>query len=271
MQEGLPFSEVELILFGSTVIILLLAGLIIFSLFIHQKRKYRYLQDKSQLKNNFDRELLRSQLEIQSQAFESISRELHDNVGTLISIAMVHLQSMEATLQEAEKNTVRAADGLLSEAMGTLRDISKSIHPENISRLGWQDSFIAELDRICKTKLFTVAHSIEGDPIDIELDKQVIIFRIIQETLNNIVKHSNGSHIDARICFSDRHVVITIADDGRGLNRTLIELMESGSGVRNMFARAAMLPAVLTIKPGNTSGTVVELSYHEPAMELQKI
>src|SRR5215212_5152463 len=94
MQEKL--SEVTLILVGSTVIILMLTGLIVLSLFINQKRKFRYRQEKLEMKNNFNQEILRSHLEIQSQAFESISRELHDNVGTLISIAIVHIRSLGA-------------------------------------------------------------------------------------------------------------------------------------------------------------------------------
>lgn len=264
MQERLSFSEVTLILIGSTVIILLLTGLIILSLFIHQKRKYRYLKEKIDLQNNFDRELLRSQLEIQSQAFESISRELHDNVGTLISIAMVHLQYLTTKLQGEQQRTVKEADGLLDEALGTLRDISKSIHPENVSRLGWQDSFIAELDRICKTKLLTVTYSTAGNPISIKLQKQVIIFRILQESLNNILKHSNGDHINTNVSFSDHNVLITIEDNGIGLTQMQADLIESGSGIRNMYARAAMLPATLTIKSGATHGTIVELYYAEP-------
>src|SRR5690242_20981737 len=87
------FSEVVLILVGSTFIILVLVVLVITVLFINQKRKFRHRLELSDLRNEYDRELLQAQLEIQSQTFETISRELHDNVGTLLSIAMVHLRS----------------------------------------------------------------------------------------------------------------------------------------------------------------------------------
>ncbi|SFE50745.1 Histidine kinase-, DNA gyrase B-, and HSP90-like ATPase [Chitinophaga sp. CF118] len=258
MQEKL--SEVTLILIGSTAIILLLTGLVVFSLFINQKRKYRFRQEKSELKNKFDGELLRSHLEIQSQAFESISRELHDNVGTLISIAMVHIRSLTGGIPNHEQQKITEADSLLSEAMDTLRDISKSIHPENISRIGWQQSFITELDRVRKTKLFDVHYSDKGEPFNIELKKQVIIFRILQETLNNILKHSNGHHIDIHICFSNPEVTITIKDDGIGFQP---QFTAQGSGIKNMLDRATMLPAVLNIKSIMGAGTEVTLSYEE--------
>ena len=258
MPEKLP--EVTLILFGSTVVILLLVGLIAFSLFINQKRKFRYRQETLVLKNNFDKELLNSRLEIQNQAFESISHELHDNVGTLISIAMVHIGSLDK--DAPRKETIAEAEGLLNEAMNTLRDISRSIHPENINRLGWQQSFTGELDRIRKTNLFTVEYTQQGYPFDIEISKQVIIFRILQESLNNIVKHSNGNHITAQVRFNANGVTIQIADDGKGIS-TAGNVAE-GSGIRNMQARAAMLPASLHIENGENKGTVVTLCYQEP-------
>jgi len=260
------FSEVTLILFGSTFIILMLTGLVVLSLFINQKRKYRFLQEKSEMKNNFHQELLRSHLEIQSQAFESISRELHDNVGTLISIAMVHIKSISFNMPENEQLKLTEADSLLNEAMYTLRDISRSINPENINRLGWQKSFIAELDRIRKTNSFNVYYSEEGAPFTIEMQKQIIIFRILQETLNNIVKHSNGQDIYGHIRFSDVGVTITIKDNGKGFRQQLTDLSTDGSGLRNMRARAAMLPASLDIESRIEEGTVVTLSYKEPVI-----
>jgi signal transduction histidine kinase len=263
-------SEVALILFASTAIILLLTGLIVISLFIQQKRKYRFRQEKLAMQNNFDQELLRSHLEIQTQAFESISRELHDNVGTLISIAMVHIQSLHART-EKEQHTLTLACNLLDEGLDSLRDISRSIHPENISRLGWQNAFIAELDRIRKINLFTVHYSVEGEPVIIELGKQVIIFRILQESLNNIVRHSNGNNITVHIRFSHDGVVIRIEDDGKGLGKRNGEPESQGSGLRNMIARAAMLPAILHIENGPRQGTVVTLSYWEPSNQTIKL
>lgn len=261
MQEKL--SEITLILIGSTVIILMLTGLIVISLFINQKRKYRYRQEKSEMKNNFDQELLRSHLEIQSQAFESISRELHDNVGTLISIAMVHIKSLTGLNNESDRQKITETDSLLNEAMDTLRDISKSINPENINRLGWQKSFVGELEKIRKTNLFSIEYSEEGEPFVIETEKQIIIFRILQETLNNIVKHSNGNHIHTRVVFSNSGVTITINDNGKGFDKEPGEMSSKGLGLTNMLARASMLPAILNIDSERGIGTTVTLIYQE--------
>ena len=160
------------------------------------------------------------------------------------------------------------SENLLNEALESLRDISRSIHPENISRLGWQQSLESELQRIGKSKMFTVAYTQEGEPFAVELGKQVIIFRILQESLNNIVRHSNGLHIGCHVSFFGGEVNITITDDGKGFDQPGEMDYRNGSGLRNMRARAAMLPAVLSIGNGPKKGTVVKLTYREASNQL---
>jgi signal transduction histidine kinase len=165
------------------------------------------------------------------------------------------------------QHPVAEAENLLNEAMNALRDISRSIHPENIHRLGWQQSFVLELDRIRKTNLFTVYYTQQGDPFTIEIDKQVIIFRILQESLNNIVKHSDGNHITAQIHFDENQVIIKIEDDGKGWSTGQQEHVEKGAGIGNMRARAAMLPAEFKIENGKESGTAITITYKAPVIK----
>lgn len=241
------FSEVILILVGSTFIILVLVVLVITALFINQKRKFRHRLELSHLRNEYDRELLQAQLEIQSQTFETISRELHDNVGTLLSIAMVHLRSQRTGEVEA----------LMNEAMDMLRDISKSLDPENVTRTGWEKSFLNELERIRRSKLFSISASLSGERFPVEASKQIILFRILQEAMNNIVKHADASEVIVNIAYAVNELSVTIRDNGKGF----IAIETSGSGLRNMKARAAMLPATFDIISENGSGTTVMIRY----------
>ena len=254
------FSEVILILVGSTFIILVLVGLVIAALFINQKRKFRHRLELSDLRNEYDRELLQTQLEIQSQTFETISRELHDNVGTLLSIAMVHLRSNpdQASPQQA---MLAEVESLVNEAMDTLRDISKSLNAENITRTGWQKSFFNELERINRSKLFSIQSSVTGVPFNIEAPKQIILFRILQETMNNIVKHSEATSVQVSIEYAGDDLTVTINDNGKGMDRISQFASAGGAGIRNMKARAAMLPADFNITSDYGSGTTVMIRY----------
>jgi two-component system NarL family sensor kinase len=254
-------SEVALLMVGSTMIILLLTSLIITYMFINQKRKLRHVHELNDLKNSYDREILQTRLEIQDQTLKTISRELHDNVGTIVSIALVHVKSMIPVENEREQQKVAEVSGLLNEAIDTLRDISKSINSDNITRDGWLHGFLLELDRVRKIKLFEISSSVEGTGFDLEPSKQLILFRLLQEAMNNIVKHAEAKRVDVKVSFSGNRLSIVIRDNGKGFDHT--GSLTDGSGIRNMQARAAMLPALLNIHSIQGNGTTVEFIYEK--------
>lgn len=255
------FSEVILILVGSTLIILVLITLVIATLFINQKRKFRHSLQLTDLKNEYDRELLKAQLEIQSQTFETISRELHDNAGTLLSMAMLHLKTIPES-NAATNGKMLEVHELINEAMDMLRDVSRSLHPEHIAVNGWQRSFLNELDRISRTKLFSIRTVIEGEPFTIEDTKQIILFRILQEAINNIVKHAEATEVEVMLLYNNAHLEIVIKDNGKGMHTTSGSSTVTGSGLRNMKARAAMLPATLNVESTLNQGTSLTIRYH---------
>ena len=254
------FSEVILILVGSTFIILVLVVLVITALFINQKRKFRHNLEMSDLRNEYDRELLQTQLEIQSQTFETISRELHDNVGTLLSIAMVHLRSRPDQGSALQVKIVEV-ESLVNEAMDMLRDISRSLNPESITRTGWEKSFLNELERIKKSKLFSIHTLVSGEPFNMEASKQIILFRILQEAMNNIVKHAEASKVNVNIEYAGDYLSVTINDNGKGMQNVSPLPASDGAGLRNMKARAVMLPATLDITSENGNGTTITVRY----------
>lgn len=251
-------SEVTLIVVGSTLIILILLTLIIITLFISQKRKHKYTQEKAEMQLAFNEELLRTQLEIQSQTFENISRELHDNVGIIISIAMVHINAIKS---DDDSHAVTEARNLLNEAIETLKNISRSLNTDIISQNGLQQSMHEELEKIKRTKIFNVDYNVKGHPFPIDPKQQIILFRIMQESLNNIVKHSGGDRIKADISFEDPNLEVTIADNGKGFDFSSLN-NSRGEGLRNMKARAGIIQAGLDIdsKPG--SGTTITLKFN---------
>jgi glucose-6-phosphate-specific signal transduction histidine kinase len=97
MQES--GTEVIVLLIVSTIVVLILVAIIMSTLVISQKRKFRNRQKMEEMRSAYEREILKTQLEIQTQTFESISRELHDNVGVLISLASVNMKTMPPRLK----------------------------------------------------------------------------------------------------------------------------------------------------------------------------
>lgn len=262
MQEKL--SEVVLILVGSTLIISILAILIVIALFINQKRKFKYRQELVELKNAYEREVLKTQLETQAQTFEVISQELHDNVGTLISIALVHLKSAPIFINDAGNKNLVEANNTLDEALDILRDLSRSINPERIQQMGLAQSIGNELDRLRRTKLYTSDYFCTGEEFSIEPQRQMICFRIVQEALNNVIKHAQANHIVVKLNFNRPKLDLSIQDNGNGF---VYQPDQGGfvnkSGIANMTKRAKLINAIFSIKSELGKGTIVHLSYSE--------
>lgn len=260
MQEEL--SEIVLILAGSTFIILLLITLIIVALFISQKRKFRHRQEMLDLRYNYEQEVMKTQIETQLMTFQTISQELHDNVGSLVSMAMVHLKAGNGVAPGAGPNDAHV---LLDEAMDILRDISRSINPDNIRKRGLQQSIANELNRLKRTRRFNTELQVEGQEFTIDDEKQIILFRIVQEALNNVVKHSGGDAVRVRMRFDDHRMELSIEDNGKGfvINREAGDLARS-SGLMNMQKRARLINARIDISSEVDKGTRVSLAYPAP-------
>jgi len=262
MQD--PLSEVVLIIVGSSVIIFLLTAFIIFALLIVQKRKFLYAQKITDIQHNFEQEVLRTQLETQSQTFEAISQELHDNVGTMVSIAIVHLKTIESTspISTQEKRNIKESQELLEEALDVLRDISRSINPDNVSRLGLIHSFKNELDLIKRTKSLKTNYIIKGNEFNILPQHQIIIFRIVQESCNNILKHAQAGQLTLSVNFEDPLLEVMIEDDGKGFDLSeAVGNPGKSSGLMNMKKRAGIINSTVNIESQKEKGTKVQFIY----------
>ncbi len=262
MQNNL--QEVTLILIASSVIILMLTIIIIAALFINQKRKFRFRQQMEDQKKLFEQEILRTQLEIQTQTFETISHELHDNVSNTLAAALLNLNMLEKDGEAGALNRMEETKSLILEAKNAVKDFSWFINPENINSAGLTLSFSQLVEKFSRLKLFTIDFVVEGTEFNLESSRQIIIYRIVQEALSNIVKHSNGSTVQFTLRFNHPQLDIDICDEGPGFNtgQVFSTTMETrGAGLKNMMARAKMIDAHLEINSETGKGTKVSLTY----------
>ena len=258
-------SEVVLIMIASSALILILGGILVFALLISQRRKFRHKQTIAEMKNTYEKEILRTQLEIQTQTFKTISRELHDNVGTLISIAMVHIDSLPPTENAGQNEKIKESHGLLDEAMESLRDISKSLDPEKLKGMGLVKSIAYELEKHRKTGLIKIDYNVNGKEFSIDSQRLIILFRIVQEALTNITKHAEANSASVELNFDDSSLEIQIKDNGKGFSKQFFNISDptQGSGLRNMESRAKLVGAKLEVASADNQGTLIKIQYRE--------
>lgn len=264
MHQTEEVSEsLKQVLYGGTFAFLVLAGFVVFFLVMYMKRKTRNILEKQQLQSQFQKELLQTQLEIQEQTLKNISQEIHDNIGQALSLAKLNLNTMPEMSDEATQQKIVNSKQLVSKAITDLRDLSRSLDTDYVQEMGLQRAIEYEMEMIKKTGVVDTTLFVDGSLFRLEKQKELILFRIVQETFNNILKHSGATKIEVKINYAPALFTLAIKDDGKGVN--LQPLNESnnssfGLGIRNMHSRAKLIGADFIMSSTLGEGTEVKIN-----------
>lgn len=241
----------------ATIFILGLCGFIIVTtLYFYYKRRRDY-HAQMLMKSEFQKTLLHTQLEIRENTLRSISQEIHDNIGQMLTLAKLNLNTLVSVIEEKDLNKIRDTRELIAKTLQDLRDLSRSLNPDSIASVGLAKTVEIELLRIQRTIDIETNLEIYGQVVFIASDKELILFRIIQEAINNVVKHSHASKLNIEIRFDSEEMLITISDNGKGFN--LSDRQLDGSGLRNIESRSALIGAHLVINSRINKGTVINI------------
>ncbi|RYY17298.1 MAG: hypothetical protein EOO04_25630 [Chitinophagaceae bacterium] len=225
------------------------------SYFMIYKRKRKQHQDEMlEFKKQFEHQLLKVQVEVQEQTFLQIGKELHDNVGQLLSTAKVLLGLTERTLGRP-LDTLVTANSTVGEAIQQLRLLSKSLDKEWLERFDFIENLRMEISRVNHDNFVT--GNLEVNTIlHLESSEQIILFRIVQEALQNAVKHSDGTSIKILVEQIQDVYKILIEDNGKGFE---ISEKDMGMGLANMKYRTHLLNGSIEWRSQAGEGTSVTL------------
>ncbi len=239
------------LVFGVILFLMMLSSLVMFVLY-YQKRRQHHVAEIKIMESQFEQETLKAGMAIQEQTFATIASEIHDNIGQLLSLAKMRLGVM-ANGNPYQKEINEVSD-LLSLSLGDLRDLSKSLHPSRIAKQSLYESIAHEMKHYQKLGYALVAPK---EPVDDDLPEaqRVIIFRVVQEALNNIVKHAKASQIEWDMRYDSRFLTIDISDNGVGLPSDLVQ----GIGSITTDERMKLLGGTFERFSKQKSGTRIQL------------
>jgi len=230
----------------------------IISLFLNYRNKrVQAIQEKEKMQAAFNQQLLQSQLEMQEHTSNIISAEIHDNVGQILSLAKVQLNIIDQG-ETLDRSLLADAKESVSKAMTDLRDIAKSLNSEQIKLSSLQEITELELHRINRLGLMATSLKTNGETKNLQEQKKLIIFRIIQESLQNIIKHSGAKKIEIWFHYEKDNLKIEVVDNGRGFDKTLLEKKE-GLGLQNIMSRALVIGGKANINSVPGQGTVITI------------
>lgn len=253
-------EEIRFAIILGSLLLVILVLLIIIAIILYRNRQVKHRKEKQELEKNLAQILLQSQLEIQEQTLKNISQEIHDNIGQVLSLAKLNLSTMEPDNPDELKEKIADSKKLVSKAIQDLRDLSKSMNTDNIEALGLVRAVEYEVDMIRKAG-FKTELNVEGSKIRLEPQKELILFRIIQEVTNNIIKHAEAASIEISIAYTESELKIEVKDDGKGFDLSPLNENSSafGLGIRNMHSRAKLINADFNMNSEMGKGTTVSL------------
>ncbi|HEX4374255.1 MAG TPA: ATP-binding protein [Puia sp.] len=237
-----------------------------------KKREFSLLQKQKQdeklnLQNEFQQTLLRTQLEIQEQTLKNISWEIHDNIGQILSLAKLNLGTVDMNDSVTVHEKIDDSKNLISKAIQDLRDVAKGLNTDHIKTLGLAKSTEHELEIIKKTGWFETFFEITGEIYKLEPQKELILFRIVQESFNNIIKHAKAGIIVVKMNYEQDCFSLKIYDNGHGFDVTDLNtnnIDAPGLGIKNMWDRAQIIGAQLSITSSANEGTSVDIKLPIP-------
>ncbi|WKN30838.1 histidine kinase [Porifericola rhodea] len=263
-MQAIP-GEVQIVI-GATVFLLLITAFIVGFIFVHQRQYHKYLQEKEELKNLYKQEILKAQLEIKEQTLNTLSQEIHDNIGQVLSLAKLNLSTLQRHTDKYTLEKVRHTKELIGKSIQDLRNLSKSMNSEYILNQELSHALQKELDMINKTGMYATELKLSGTEVPISPQKKLILFRISQEILNNAIKHSQAKTIAINIGYSTDGLNLGFQDDGKGLDMAMLS-RSSGTGLGNIIHRAKVIGATAQFDSQPLKGTQIQISLPTEAYE----
>ena len=255
-MQNQPYA-ITLLLLLTIFLIVLMGSFLLTILFLYRKKQISYLEKISEIQADYEKNLFKAQLEIQEQTFEHISREIHDNINLSLTLAKLNLNTIDISDNTKTLSNIDSSISLLTKSIEELRNLSNGLNSDLIVQQGLVRSIEDEMSRIQQVSMFTVSHSILGNPVFLNAQKELIIFRIIQEAFNNIIKHSKAHDAKLILNYQGGNLNIGIIDDGSGFDVTN-HSKNHHAGLRNMENRAKILGGSMDILSEIGKGTTLK-------------
>lgn len=272
------FPEVAIVIITTTILLLFLVGFIVIMLILNQKSRLAQVQELRLMKEKYEQELLRTQLEIQENIFGNLSQEIHDNIGQSLTFVSLSLLTVPVENGSEAHLYIEESRKMLQKAIAELRDLSKGLQTERITEIGLAKSIEFELQRLERTNLYKTSFNFTDVRNLMDHQTETILFRIVQEMLNNIVKHARASELEVSLTHDYETIVLEIRDNGIGFDPGALLGKEhsKGLGLRNIRKRATLIGGTCIINSIKNSGTTIRItipvnkhSFHEHHEESQ--
>ncbi len=250
-------TEIKLFsILAGVITIVFILGIIAF-IFQYRKTKLAHVKEKMIIEEQHKIDLLNSQLDSQQQTMQHIGQEIHDSVAQKLTLASIYAQRMQF-----ENKFPGAKDGLdgiskiINDSLVELKQLSQSLTDPNIQNASLAELVKMECSQVNATGICSAVYEGDENPV-MSIAVKSSLLRIIQEFIQNSIKHSGCRNIRIDLQQLDDTLRLQLTDDGKGFD---METVRKGAGLDNIRRRIQTLGGNFTFESNGTDGTALSVS-----------
>jgi len=254
----------SIIIFITITFFVIVSGLIsMIRLYYHRRRKHT--EEKNLMNQNFESELLKTHLEVQEQTMQTIATDLHDNIGQLLSLTTLTLNSVNLSDTKRSEEKIATSLSLVNKSIKELRDLAKVLQGEQLLETGLGNALQQELDRLERIGGYQL--KVNNQLIESATSspkKDLIILRLLQEIINNIIKHAEATCIEIDVHLTDNNLILNVRENGVGFDYEQVKKQKRGIGLYSIHKRIEMIDGNIQISPCIPNGTIIAIEIPYP-------
>src|SRR6266496_1381818 len=261
-------SNVSLVLFlGTLGMVLLTVSLIIF-IVMHQRKVIRYQNKLQQMEQEQQKILLNASIKLQEEERQRLAADLHDDAGPLLATARLYLNENLVNQDKATQlQSIFQARQIIDDTIQLVRNISHSLMPPTLKNFGLESAINDLFQKISGSGAINASSRFHEYKERLKGEKELIIFRVVQELINNILKHSNASFIHLTQNVHGDKFYLRIHHDGRGIVQSDFEKLNKsniGLGLKNIGSRIRLLQGEILFEKD------ISQTYYKVTIEMPK-
>src|SRR5687768_8998608 len=261
-------SNISLVLFVGTLGMLVLTiGLIMFIIF-HQRKVIRFQLRLQEMEKRQQKILLNASIRLQEEERQRLAADLHDDAGPLLATARLYLNENLVNQDKATQlQAIFQARQIIDDTIQLVRNISHSLMPPTLKNFGLESAINDLFQKISGSGTINASSRFHEYKERLKEEKELIIFRVVQELINNILKHSNSSFIHLTQNVHADKFYLRIHHDGRGIIQSDFDKLNKsniGLGLKNISSRMRLVQGNINFEKD------ISQTYYKVTIELPK-
>jgi len=214
-------------------------------------------------RQDYQRAILQTEVEIREQTLSDVSRDLHDNFGQIASLIKINLNLLSSNLDEEDQLKVIESKDLLRRMIQDIRELSSSLKGNRIEEIGLAELISRDISRVNSSGYINVQFINGIENYSPPPYHSIFVYRMFQEMINNILKHSEASEAHVSLETSKDKLILSVKDDGIGMMMPPQGIKEDdkpgGNGLKNIQERCKIIGAKYSIDSSPNNGTFIKV------------